>query len=65
MGTSISRKNDLLDTPFLRYFHKLNCYHQDFEIMAKYFIYDKLVAIQYKVPIKRKRSAFVIIRFME
>lgn len=31
-------------------------YH-DFEVMAEYFKFDKLIAKQYKVPIKRKRSA--------
>lgn len=32
-------------------------YH-DFEIMAVYFKYERLTGIQYKVPIKRKRSAY-------
>jgi hypothetical protein len=32
-------------------------YH-DFEIMAEYFKFDKLLAIQYRIPIRRKRSAF-------
>lgn len=32
-------------------------YH-DFDIMAEYFKNDKLVGMQYRVPLKRKRSAF-------
>lgn len=32
-------------------------YH-DFELMAEYFKFDKLIGKQYRVPIKRKRSAF-------
>lgn len=32
-------------------------YH-DFEIMADYFKNEKLKAIQFKIPIKRKRSAY-------
>lgn len=32
-------------------------YH-DFELMAEYYKFDKLTGKQYKIPIKRKRSAF-------
>ena len=37
---------------------RIRRYYTDFEIMAEYFKFDKLIGIQYKVPIKRKRSAF-------
>ncbi|MBE2931310.1 hypothetical protein HPJ92_01890 [Anoxybacillus flavithermus] len=37
---------------------RIKRYYKDFDIMAEYFKFDKLVGIQYKVPIKRKRSAF-------
>ena len=37
---------------------RIRRYYADFEIMAEYFKADKLIAVQYKVPIKRKRSAF-------
>jgi hypothetical protein len=37
---------------------RIKRYYHDFDIMAEYFMYDRLVGIQYKVPIKRKRSAF-------
>ncbi|MBP1932944.1 hypothetical protein [Ammoniphilus resinae] len=33
-------------------------YYNDFEIMAEYWKFGKLKGMQYKVPIKRKRSAF-------
>lgn len=32
-------------------------YH-DFILMAEYFKNNKLIGLQYKVPVKRKRSAF-------
>jgi hypothetical protein len=37
---------------------RIRRYYPDFEIMAEYFKFDKLIGIQYKIPIKRKRSAF-------
>jgi hypothetical protein len=36
-------------------------YH-DFIFMADYFKNEKLIGIQYKVPVKRKRSAFHLAR---
>jgi hypothetical protein len=37
---------------------RIKRYYKDFEIMAEYFMFDQLVGVQFKVPIKRKRSAF-------
>lgn len=37
---------------------RIRRYYPDFEIMAEYFKFDKLKGIQYRVSLKRKRSAF-------
>jgi hypothetical protein len=36
---------------------RIKRYKKDWQIMAEYFKYDRLVGVQFKIPIKQRRAA--------